>query len=112
MKILLTSSGKDWDSMISPVFGRAEGYILYNEDNDHISWFSNEKNRNAGHGAGIQAGQDVAGLGAQVLITGGDVGPKALEVLRKAGIEIYSGVGDKTVKEAFEAYMSGVLNDE
>ncbi len=111
MKIVFTATGKDWDSNVDSVFGRAEGYILYNEEEKKLSWFSNEENRNSGHGAGIQAGQNVAGLGADVVITGGKVGPKAFDVLKKAGIMIYSGAGIKTVKETYNSYKKGELSE-
>lgn len=111
MKIVFTSTGKNWESPIDSIFGRAKGYILYNDEEDKLSWSSNEKNRNAGHGPGVQAGQDVAGLGAKVVITGGDVGPKAADVLKKAGIKIYADIGEKSVKEAFTAYKKGELTE-
>lgn len=109
MKIVFTSTGKNWDSPLDSVFGRAEGYILYNEEKNKLSWFSNAENRNAGHGAGIQAGQNVAGLGADIVITGGMVGPKASEILKKAGIKIYSSVDKKSVKGAYSAYKNDEL---
>ena len=106
MKIVFTTTGKNWESEIDTVFGRAHGFILYDEENDELTWYSNIENRKAGHGAGVQAGQDVAGLGADVLITGGDVGPKAMDVLNKAGIEIFAALGKKSIKEAYEAYQN------
>jgi len=109
MKIVFTSTGKEWDSLVDSVFGRAVGFILYDEEKDKLNWFSNNENRHAGHGAGIQAGQNVAGLGADVVITGGKVGPKAFDVLKKAGIMIYSGTSNKTVKEAFDLFKKGEL---
>jgi len=109
MKIAFTSIGKNWDSPVDSVFGRAEGFLLFDEEKDDLSWHSNDENRNAGHGAGVQAGQNVAGMGAKVLITGGDVGPKATEVLKKAGIEIYASLGKKSVKEAYAAFNNGDL---
>jgi len=111
MKIVFTSTGKDWDSPVDSVFGKAEGYILYQEEKDKLSWFSNAVNRNTGHGAGIHAGQNVASLGADMVITGGKVGPKASDVLKKAGIKIYIGAGNQTVKEAFSAYKNGELTE-
>lgn len=111
MKIAFTSTGKKWDSPLDSVFGRAEGYILYDDETNKIKWHSNSMNRNAGHGAGIQAGQNVAGLGANVVITGGDIGPKAADILKKAGIKIYTGAGNRSVKEAFTAYKNGKLTE-
>jgi len=111
MKIAFTTTGKNWNSILDSVFGRAEGYILYDDETNEIIWHSNLKNRNAGHGAGVQAGQYVAGLGAKIVITGGDVGPKATDVLKKAGIKIFIGASNKSVKEALSAYKNDELTE-
>lgn len=111
MKIAFTSTGKNWDSQLDSVFGRAAGYILIDDKTNEINWHSNSSNRNAGHGAGVQAGQNVAGLGANVVITGGDIGPKAADVLKKAGINIFTNAGNISVKEAYEAYKHKQLKN-
>ena len=51
MKIAFTSTGKDWESEIDSVFGRAAGFLLYDSNKNELTWHSNEQNRNAGHGA-------------------------------------------------------------
>ena len=109
MKIVFTSTGKSWDSPLDSVFGRAGNFVLYDEKSGNLSWTSNDKNKNAGHGAGIQAGQTVIDMGADVVITGGDVGPKATEVLMKSGITIYKDFGNKTVRQAYESFKYGEL---
>jgi predicted Fe-Mo cluster-binding NifX family protein len=111
MKIAFTSTGKNWDSPLDSVFGRAVGHIVYNEDKNHLSWFSNEKNRNAGHGAGIQAAQKVADLNVDVLITGGNVGPKAADVLKSIGIKIFYNAGDISIEEAYRAFKQNALQE-
>ena len=37
MKILFTSTGNTWDSIIDPRFGRAEYLVLYDEETDSLS---------------------------------------------------------------------------
>jgi len=57
MNILFSSKGETWDAELDPKFGRATGFLLYNSDKDELTYYSNEKNKNLDHGAGIQAGQ-------------------------------------------------------
>src|SRR3989339_773758 len=101
MKIVFTATGKDKSSNLDMRFGRAQGFILLDEDTKKISWHSNEQNIEAAHGAGIQAGQTVIDLGAEVVITGGDFGPKAYDVLQKAGIKMHTNVGSISINEAY-----------
>ncbi len=106
MNILFSSKGKSWDAELDPKFGRATGFLLYNSDNDELTYYSNEKNQSLDHGAGIQAGQQAAKLNATVVITG-HVGPKAKSTLQAAGIEIFTVGEGHTIKEAYEVYMQG-----
>ncbi|MGM0496885.1 MAG: NifB/NifX family molybdenum-iron cluster-binding protein [Bacteroidota bacterium] len=106
MNILFSSKGKSWDAELDPKFGRATGFLLYNKDEDKLSFYSNEKNQNLDHGAGIQAGQQAANLKASVVITG-HVGPKAKSTLQAAGIEIFTVEEGHTIKEAYEMYLQG-----
>jgi predicted Fe-Mo cluster-binding NifX family protein len=107
MKIIFSSTGKNWEDNIDDRFGRAKGFVLYDEDNDKLSWLSNDKNMNAGHGAGIQAAQLVLNTGAEILITG-RIGPKAREVLEKTNIKIYE-TANVSIKQAYKNFKEGLL---
>jgi predicted Fe-Mo cluster-binding NifX family protein len=61
----------------------------------------------AAHGAGVQAAETLARLGVRGLVTG-HCGPKAFDVLARAGIGVYN-TDAKTVAEAIEGYRSGTL---
>lgn len=104
MNILFSAKGKTWESELDPKFGRAQGFLLYNTDNEELTYFSNEKNQNLEHGAGIQAGQKAAELKAEVVITG-HIGPKAKSTLQSANIEIFTTGESCSVKEAYSAYL-------
>jgi len=104
MKILFSAKGKEWDSELDPRFGRAQGFLLYNTESNQLSWQSNEENKNAGHGAGIQAAQNAADLKAELLITG-HVGPKADSTLKSSGIQVFAAETPCTVKEAYQQYL-------
>lgn len=108
MNIIFTvQDNNGWESIINSRFGRAEGFIFYSEENDTLSYHSNEENMNAGHGAGIQTAQAVLSKKAGVVITGGSMGPKAFDVLKSAGIKMYSQVGEIPAKEAFKNLKDG-----
>lgn len=108
MNIIFTvQDNKGWESALSSRFGRAEGYICYSQENDKLSFHCNKENVNAGHGAGIQAAQAVANLEAEVVITGGSIGPKAFDVLKNAGIKMYGSTGKISVKGALQNFKIG-----
>ncbi len=80
MKIAITAHGQDREAKVDSRFGRADYFILYDQENDTWDCLSNTQNLEAAHGAGIQAGQTLLRSGAGVLVTG-NVGPKAFKVL-------------------------------
>jgi predicted Fe-Mo cluster-binding NifX family protein len=109
MKIIIPSTGKSWEDKVDERFGRARGFALYDEDENKLSWLSNETNMNAGHGAGIQAAQLVVNTGAEILITG-EIGPKAREILQKTNIKIYKSANNN-VKQAYDNFKQGLLKE-
>lgn len=109
MKIAITAQQDNQQALIDPRFGRAKFFILYDTDTKEFTAYSNEQNLNAAQGAGIQAAQNVARLGADAVITG-HVGPKAFNTLQAAGIKVYVGVsGD--VQTAIDAYRAGKFQE-
>jgi predicted Fe-Mo cluster-binding NifX family protein len=109
MKIAFTTKGTEWDSMMDARFGRAEYFLLYDEDKNEFTHFDNRAIENEAHGTGPRSAQKLFELGPRVLITGNGPGGNAATVLEKAGIEIYIGAGEMTVREAFNAYKSNLL---
>jgi predicted Fe-Mo cluster-binding NifX family protein len=107
MKAIITAQAGNLDASVDPRFGRAKHFILYDTDTGDFTAHSNEQNINAAQGAGIQAAQSVAQLGPDVVITG-NVGPKAFEALRAAGISVCVGASG-TVQEALAVYQAGKL---
>jgi predicted Fe-Mo cluster-binding NifX family protein len=107
MKVAVTAQQEELDSTIDPRFGRAQYFVVYDTETDDTGAHSNEQNVQAQQGAGIQAAENVARLGAEVVLTG-HVGPKAFHTLRAAGIAVCLGASG-TVREAIEAYRQGKL---
>ena len=109
MKVLFTAKGKTLDDQIDPRFGRAMGFILYDYETKTHIWHDNNENKQAGHGAGTNAAQTVADLGAEAVVTF-HVGDKAQKVLDAVGINVYPHVENITVKEAIEKFQNEELN--
>jgi predicted Fe-Mo cluster-binding NifX family protein len=107
MKIAITSQGASLDSLVDPRFGRATHFILADAESGAFTAHDNAQNLNAPQGAGIQAAQTVARLGAEAVLTG-HVGPKAFTVLKAANIIVYTGASG-TVREAIDCLKSGKL---
>lgn len=109
MKIAITAHGEDRQATADSRFGRADYFVLYDQEKDTWDTVPNTQNLEAAHGAGIQAGQSLAKTGANVLITG-NVGPKAFKVVNAANIAMYSiGTMNGTVEEALSAFLAGKL---
>jgi predicted Fe-Mo cluster-binding NifX family protein len=107
VKVALTTSGENLEAPLDPRFGRAPRFLVFESNTKAFEIVDNQAGVVAAHGAGIQAAETLARLGVRSLVTG-HCGPKALSVLRRAGIEVYS-TDAKTVVEAIEAYRSGTL---
>lgn len=111
MKIAFTSKGTAWESDIDPRFGRTEYILLYDEDKDDLSYYDNREIEKEAHGAGPKTSQKLFELNADILITGNGPGGNAATVLQKTGIKIFTGAGDKNVKQAYHAFKKGELKE-
>ena len=107
MKIVISALGINLESSVDPRFGRAVNFLVFDTDTNRLELVKNKQNQQAAQGAGIQAGQRVASTGAEVVLTG-NCGPKAFQVLQKAGIKVCVGAKG-TVKQAIQDYTEGKL---
>jgi len=104
MKIAISSTGPTIDDAIDPRFGRCAYFVVVETNDLSFEAFDNES-ISLGGGAGIQSAQFVASKGVGAVITG-NCGPKALQTLLAAKIEIFAGQSG-TVREAIEKYGKG-----
>jgi len=87
MKLAISISGNKLDSPFDPRFGRAAAFCLV--DSDTGAWTVHENPAlSASGGAGVQAAQFIAKLGAQAVVSGA-YGPNAFDTLSPAGVEMY-----------------------
>jgi len=109
MRIAFTTKGSTWESQMDPRFGRADYFLVYDEEKDELTSVSNKEVENEAHGAGPKAAQKLAEQNVKVLITGNGPGGNAATVLQKIGVDCYIKAGEMTVKEAYEAFKSSNL---
>jgi len=112
MKIVFTAKGSNWDSQMDARFGRANTFVVYNDQDNTLEVVNNSETEDMGHGAGLQTSQKVLDLNPDVIITGNGAGEKALAILKKSSVKMYIGAGDMTLKEAYEAYKNNKLQTQ
>ena len=112
MKIVFTAKGEDWSCKMDERFGRAEIFVLFNEETNELKTISNAGVELMEHGAGLQTAQKVLDLNPDVIITGNGAGNKALAILQKSNVKMYIGAGEMTLKEAYEAYKNDKLQTQ
>lgn len=112
MKILFSVKENSWESQIDARFGRAEWFLVYDEESGEKIFLDNRDTAGQSHGAGPLAAQKVFDIKPDVIITGNGPGGKAATVLSKMNLDIYIGAGDMSVKEAYDAFKSGKLAKE
>jgi predicted Fe-Mo cluster-binding NifX family protein len=98
MKLAISITGNKLESPFDPRFGRAAAFCLV--DSETGEWSAHENPAlSASGGAGVQASQFIAKLGAQVVISGA-YGPNAADTLTPAGIEMYLAPTEQTLTAA------------
>lgn len=106
-KIAVSTQTPGPQSAVDPRFGRAAYFLVFDSEGGGPQVHDNKQNLNAAQGAGIQAGQNVAQLGVEAVITG-NVGPKAFRLLEEAGIKVFRAT-DETAEEAVQKWKDGQL---
>ena len=109
MKIAFTAKGVYWDSVMDSRFGRTEYILIYNEETKELANFDNRSIINEAHGAGPKTAQKLYEFKPDILITGNGPGGNAASVIDKAGIQVFIGAGEMSVKEAYEKYKNNEL---
>jgi predicted Fe-Mo cluster-binding NifX family protein len=104
MKIAVSATGPSLDAEVDPRFGRCAYFAVGDPDTMEFEFIENTSVM-SGSGAGISSAQNVAGMGAQAVLTG-NCGPNAYQTLSAAGVQVITGVSG-TVKEAVEGYKAG-----
>ena len=101
MKVAVSSVGKDENSMISDLSGRAPYYLLF-EDKKLVKAVSNPF-RIGGGGAGFGVAEMLADEGVELVISG-KFGQNIIGALESKGIK-YKEMSGITIKEALEKVL-------
>jgi len=113
MKIAVSSTGESLKSKVAEVFGRCPFFIIAEIEYNKIARKEVIKNAVANQigGAGIAAAQAIAEKNVRAVITG-NVGPRALDVLKQFNIEIYYGNGkvEKVLQKFMEKKLKKIEN--
>lgn len=108
MKIAISSTGKTLDDNVDVRFGRCSYFLIVeikNKKVKNVEAVENTAKEQMG-GAGISAAKLVVEKDVSVVITG-DVGPRALDVLKQFNIELYNGAG--LIKEVLQKFIDNKL---
>ena len=109
MKIAFTSRGPSWDDKVDPRFGRTEFLLIYDEETQELKSYDNREINSVAHGAGPQTAQKLFEMAPNILITGNGPGGNAQNILNRINLTIYTGAGDMTIREAYQAYQNNQL---
>jgi len=101
MKICIATNKSDFNSAISPIFGRAPYFLIADLENKNFKFVKNRATKFI-RGAGIAAAQTVVSEKVKLVIVG-NIGPRAKVVLEQSGIKVISNITG-TVKEVLERF--------
>lgn len=107
MKIAIPVENNSVDSGISPSFGRAPFFLIYDTDSKENSFIDNSAVASQG-GAGIKAAQTLVDHGVSAMITP-RCGENAARVIKAAGITIYKNINN-SVQDNINAFLEGKLD--
>ena len=108
MIIIISSQGQTLESKPSPRFGRTPVFIKYDLESDDWEALNNPAATEQG-GAGIAASQFVIDQGVSDVISG-NFGPNAYQVLKTAGVLMWSINQDHgSVQAVIDAYKNSEL---
>ena len=108
MKIAISSNGKNTEDNVSEVFGRCSHFVIVEIKNKkavNTETVENIHSEQQGR-TGISVAQSLVDKKIEAVITG-NIGPRALDVLRQLKIEVFIGSGP--VNENIRQFLDGKL---
>ena len=107
MKIAISSSGDNLAAQTHSLFGRCDYFVIVDTETGESTALKN-KSADASTGAGTACAQELFTIGVRAVVSG-KVGPNAYEVLKAAGVTMYSAPPGISVQEALEKFKAGSL---
>lgn len=109
MKILFTSTGSEWNSLIDSRFGRAEHLVVFDTETNELTPHDNSAVKNEAHGAGTATAQKVFDLKPDVIITGNGPGETAFKILNLLELDIYVDAHNMTLEKSYKEFLNNQL---
>lgn len=109
MRVVFSAKGESWKDVVDPRLGRADQFVVFDEETRTMQSFSNIENAAKEHGAGLHMAKFIMDLNADVVITGNGPGEKAKALFEKSDIKIYVGAGEMLLRDAYKAYKEQKL---
>ena len=107
MKIFITASGEDLDSLVDPKFGRCDYIIIYDTETKGFEAMENPY-KTGQSSVGISVARMAINNGCPVAISV-NYGPNAFRVLSEGNVKTYKAKDGIKVSEAIDAYLNGKL---
>jgi len=110
MKIAISSTTQNIEDKIDETFGRCQYFIMAEIEDGQIKETKSIKNESNDQtsGAGVAMAQLMAEQKVEAVISG-NIGPRALDVLKQFNIKAYLGSG--TVKDAVQNLIDNKLEE-
>lgn len=108
MRVAIPSAGAGLQAAFDDRFGRAAGFVILDTEGDGMEYMDNSHNQQAGHGAAIQAVQDLAAHGVRSVLAG-HFGPKATQALAVTSVAAYVCQEASTVEQAWQLFKANKL---
>ncbi len=110
MKLIIPAvKAGNFETEIHENFGRTNYFAVVNCENNDLEFINNTAAAKSG-GAGVAAAQLCADQNADA-VAAYHFGPKAYEALKAAGIKLLDLKDQKLIKEAFNDYQAGKLDE-
>ena len=106
MKILVSSKGNSKESPVDLHFGRAEYFVIYDDQEDTYEAILNEGVKQSS-GAGVKASQIAINQKVDYLLTG-SLGPKAFTIIDSSKILVFK-TNEGSVEDAITAFKNKQL---
>ncbi len=109
MRVAVTARGMDPEEEIDQRFGRAYWILINDEKKNTWEALDNAIYRNSRESAGVKCARRLVERDVKILLTG-EIGPKALRILREGGIRVFIG-GEGSIEEVIEAWRRDLLKE-
>ncbi|ADI01121.1 MAG TPA: dinitrogenase iron-molybdenum cofactor biosynthesis protein [Syntrophothermus lipocalidus] len=105
MKVAMSVEQDSDNARVDERFGRCRYFAVVDTDTKSVTFVANDASESSG--AGVKAARALLKQGIDAVIVG-NIGPKAFEVLARAGIPVYGGLTG-TIQESLELFIQGKL---